>query len=84
MQIKGSFGPLTKIIVNTMAKKGFKLSTYIKFERILDFLDSKHAGFRCGSLFLVQKDITMELFFSIIMNTILLYSMVFFIFYIPT
>lgn len=80
MQMRSAHGPLTHIMV----KRQFKLSTLLKFERLLSFIESEHAGFRCGSLFLVQKDIILELFFSIIMNTILMYSMVYFLFYVPT
>ena len=84
-QMRSLYGPLANLIAN----KNFKLSTSIKIERLLEFIGSEHAGFRCGSVFLIRTDITMEVFFSIIINTILLYSMIFFLFsqssfYVPT
>lgn len=80
IQIRSLYGPLTNLI----AKKNLKLSTSIKIERLLEFINSEYAGFRCGSVFLIRTDVTMELFFSIVINTILLYQMIFFLFYVPT
>ena len=55
-QIASAYRPLT----NLMARRQIKLSTCLKIEQLLNFILSEHAGFRCASLFLVRKDITME------------------------
>ena len=55
-QIRSAHRPLT----NLMANKELKLASFIRTERLLEFINSEHAGFRCASLFLVRKDVTME------------------------
>ena len=63
-----------------MAKKQLKLSTNLRVVRLLDFIQSEYAGFHCSNLFLIRKNIVTEICFHIVMNTLLLSNMIFFIF----
>ena len=56
MQIKATYRPLT----NVLANRRLKLSAGLRIVRILDFINSEHAGFRCAGLFLIRTDITMK------------------------
>lgn len=76
IQIKLAYQPLTRL----MANKRLKLSTNQRIVRLLDFINSQYAGFRCSNLFLIRKNITIEICFHIAINTMLLSNMIFFIF----
>ena len=59
-QIKKAYHPLT----NLLANKQLKFPTTIRIVRILDFISSEKSGIRCGDLFLVRKEHTLEVSFS--------------------
>ena len=47
-------------MTNLLANKQLKFATTIRIVRILNFINSEHAGFRCASFFLVRKEIALH------------------------
>ena len=47
----------------------------IRIFRIVQFINSEHAGFRCSNIFLMEKRHILTAFLEVIANSILIYDM---------